>query len=46
MNPQILSFGTYLVVCAFIYKLFEKGDALINDEAKQQLKSWILNLKA
>ncbi len=45
LHPQILSFGTYLAVCAFIYKLFEKGDDLINDDAKRQLKGWILNLK-
>ena len=44
--PQLVSVGTYLAVCAFIYKLFEKGDDLINDDAKRQLKGWILNLKA
>ena len=43
--PQLVSVGTYLAVCAFIYKLFEKGDDLINDDAKRQLKGWILNLK-
>jgi len=44
--PQLVSVGTYLAVCAFIYKLFEKGDDLINDDAKRQLEGWILNLKA
>ena len=43
--PQLVSVGTYLAVCAFIYKLFEKGDDLINDDAKRQLEGWILNLK-
>ena len=33
--PQLVSVGTYLAVCAFIYKLFEKGDDLINDDAKR-----------
>ena len=44
--PQLVSLGTYLAICGFIYKLFEKGDDLINDDAKRQLKGWILNLKA
>ena len=43
--PQLVSVGTYLAVCGLIYKLFEKGDDLINDDAKRQ-KGWILNLKA
>jgi len=36
----------FWLFCAFIYKFFEKGDDLINDNAKRQLKRWILNLKA
>jgi len=46
LPSQVISFGTFLAVCAFIYKFFEKGDDLINDNAKRQLKGWILNLKA
>ncbi len=46
LPSQVISLGTYLAVCGFIYKLFEKGDSLINEEAKGQLKNWILNLKA
>ncbi|NIR86336.1 hypothetical protein GWO13_01720, partial [Candidatus Bathyarchaeota archaeon] len=45
LPPQLVSVGTFLAFCGFIYKLFEKGDDLINDDAKQQLKSWILRLK-
>ncbi len=44
--PQLTSLGGYLALCAFIYKLFEKGDDLINDDAKLGLAIWILNLKA
>ncbi len=44
--PQIVSLGTFLAICGFIYKLFEKGDVLINDDAKLQIAVWLLNLKA
>lgn len=46
MTPQVISFATYLALCGFIYKLFEKGDDLINDDTKLQIAVWILNLKA
>ena len=46
LPSHIISVGSYLAVCGFFYKLFEKGDNLFNEQAKGELKAWILNLKA
>ena len=41
----VIQVGTYAAICRTIYWFAEKGDGLISDETKLELKGRILNLK-